>query len=111
MSGVRIAAETSVPSMTTRLPSTSITADRATRHHGLLVVEIDAQLRGAPRHGAIHGAGVDVAVAERRGDRARHGSLSHSRGSVDGDDVDASGAGDWGYRGLGPGDKITCTSP
>src|SRR3989442_6592969 len=49
------------------------------------MVERHAVADGFPADGAVHGAAVDVTVAELRRDRAGHGPLSGAGRTVDGD--------------------------
>ena len=66
---------------TRRAPPTAATASSS--------VEIDPVVQRLPRDRAIHRAGVDVAIAEPRRDRARDGALAGARRAVDGDDEPA----------------------
>ena len=50
------------------------------------IVNIDAVFQAIPGERAIHGAGIDVNVAERFGDEPRVGAFAAGAGAVDGDD-------------------------
>jgi hypothetical protein len=51
--------------------------------HTSFVGEIDARVPRAPRHRAIHRAGVDMTIAKPRRDRPRDSSLPCPRRPVD----------------------------
>ena len=56
------------------------------RRQGRLVVEGQAGLMGLPGHGAVHRAGVDVAITEGLRQPPSERAFPGARGSVDGDD-------------------------
>ena len=86
ISGVRIAVATSWPSTRTTPSPTSNPSALRQRRDRRLVREIDAVVQRLPRDRAVHRAGVDVAVAKPRRDRARDRALAGAGRSVDGDD-------------------------
>ena len=86
ISGVRIARVTSCPSIDdAALERRTPPLARPTRDR-VRVVEIDAVLLRPPGDGAVHRAGVDVAVAQALGERPRDGAFAGARRTVDGDD-------------------------
>ena len=58
---------------------------RGDRGHLTRGVEGHTGVQRAPRHGAIHRAGIDVAISQRPGDGAGHGALARTGRSVNGD--------------------------
>ena len=59
---------------------------RRDARHGLLIVERHVVAKRLPADGAVHGAAVDVPIAEPGCDGARDGAFSSTGGTVDGDD-------------------------
>jgi hypothetical protein len=54
--------------------------------HAVHVGGVRVLAHGPQRHGAVHGAGVDVGEAQPAGQAARNGALAGAGGPVDGDD-------------------------
>ncbi len=73
------------------------------RRHGRLVGQIDPVVPRLPRQRAVHRAGVDVAVAEPRRDRARDRAFAGAGRTVDGDDEGPLARPGFGFRGPGSG--------
>ena len=87
ISSVRIALLTSrSPAKRRPCPSKRSSAAAATREDGGLVVQPHAGLCGEQADGAIHGAGVEIEVAESLGDAPGDGALARADRAVDGDD-------------------------
>ena len=66
--------------------SSSISAARGELFHAVHVGRVDVLAQRPQRHGAVHGAGIDIGEAQPRGQAPGDGALSRARRAVDGDD-------------------------